>query len=632
MGTSPAAPASIAAASVAPADPSHTGMGAIPYNGGVTFRVWEIFGDSVSVVGDFNGWTPGANPLARDGASNYWSVDVPGATVGQAYKFYIPYAADPNRVPYRVDPYATSIQQSGGNMNALVASQDTQYISAGYQTPAWNQAVLYELHIPTFSTQPDGSSGTFASALAKLPDLADMGINAIEIMPLGEFDGITSTGYNPGYIFAVEDTWGGPDGFRDFVNQAHALGIAVIVDVVYNHLATTDLWQFDGWSDPATCPYDSNAVNGGIYFFQDYRAHTDFSHARFDFGRPEVCQYVYDNVMRWLVQRFADGLRFDSVVNIRAVQVNGSIVTSVPEGEAILQRINQGVQSSQGWKIMIAEDLQGDGAITAPISSGGLGFNAQWNNDFCGSLRYAAIAPDDSQRNIPGLASSIASISNGNAFQSVIYSENHDQDDPNHWQGGRLPALIGNGQFDTWFAKKQSTLAAAVILTAPGIPMLFEGQEFLEFNPFPNYGANPQPIDWSLRTQFAGIRNLYRDLIHLRRNWFNSTAGLSGPNTNVLPVFADNMLVYHRWNQGGPGDDVVVVCNFANQSYSNYSIGLPSSGTWRVRFNSDSSNYDAYFSNWNSYDTQADGPPLNGMPVSGTIGIAAYTCLIFSQD
>jgi 1,4-alpha-glucan branching enzyme len=623
------APAPAPPASIAPAALEHTGMGAIPYNGGVTFRVWSIFGDSVSVVGDFNAWTPGTTPLARDGGSDYWSVDVPGATVGQAYKFYIPYAADPNRQPYRVDPYAYSIDQAG---NALITEQTTFYIGEDYKTPNWNEAVVYELHIPTFSTQADGSAGTFASALAKLPDLADMGINAIEVMPLGQFQGITSTGYNSGYIFAVEDAWGGPDGFRDFVNQAHALGIAVILDVVYNHLGSTDLWQLDGWSQGGNCPYDPSEVNGGIYFFQDYRAHTDFSHARFDFGRQEVCQYVVDNVMRWLDKRFVDGLRFDSVVNIRAVQVNGSIVTEVPEGEAILRRINQTVQSSQGWKIMIAEDLQGQEFITAPVESGGLGFNAQWNNDFCYSLRNAALQPNDGQRNIAGLAASIAAVSNGNAFQSVLYSENHDQDDPNHWQGGRLPNLIGNGQSDSWFAKKQSTLAAAVVMTVPGVPMIFEGQEFLEYRPFPNYGASPDPIDWGRRTQFAGIRDLYRDLIHLRRNWFNNTAGLRGANTHVLPVLADNVVVYHRWQNGGPGDDVVVVCNFANQAYTSYAIGLPRGGMWRVRFNSDASAYDAYFQGWNSFDTQADGPPLNGMPFSGDIGVAAYTCIILSQD
>jgi 1,4-alpha-glucan branching enzyme len=618
-------------ASVAPAAAAHEGMGATLYEGGVTFRVWQMFGDSVSVVGDFNNWTPGATPLARDGGSgNSWSVDVPGAKVGQAYKFYIPYAADPGREAYRMDPYATSIEQSNGNMNALITAADTKYVSAGFSTPKWNEAVLYELHIPTFSTQVNGGAGTFATALTRLPDLADMGINAIEIMPLGEFEGITSTGYNPGYIFAIEDTWGGPDGFRDFVNKAHACGIAVIVDVVYNHLGGTDLWQFDGWSEAATCPYDGSPTNGGIYFFEDARAHTDFSHARFDFGRQEVCQYVYDNVRRWFEVRFADGLRFDSVVNIRAVQVNGQIVQDVPQGTTVLQQINQAIRNEQPWKITIAEDLQGWSAITTPVSEGGYGFTAQWNDAFCASLRGAATAPVDSGRDVTGLAGAIEAISGVNAFQSVVYSENHDQDDPNHWQGGRLPALIGDGQFDSWNAKKQSTLAAAVVMTAPGLPMIFEGQEFLEYAPFPNYGT-AQPIDWGLRTQFAGIRSLYKDLISMRRNLGGTTAGLSGTNTHVLPVFQDNVLVYHRWDQGGPGDDVVVVCNFSDQSYASYAIGLPRAGVWRVRFNSDSNAYDAYFGSWKSFDTTADGPALNGMPYSGSLGIGAYTCVVLSQ-
>ena len=111
--------------SVAPAASEHNGMGAIPYPGGVTFRVWSMFADSVSVVGDFNNWSPTATPLARDGSSNYWSVDVHGAVVGQAYKFYLPYAEKSGRNPSRMDPYARSIKQdSNGNMNAFIAGGD----------------------------------------------------------------------------------------------------------------------------------------------------------------------------------------------------------------------------------------------------------------------------------------------------------------------------------------------------------------------------------------------------------------------------------------------------------------------------------------------------------------------------
>ncbi len=630
--------------SVAPAASEHTGMGAIPYAGGVTFRVWSIFADSVSVVGDFNEWAPSATLLARDGTSNYWSADVPGAKAGDAYRFYVPNAANPAHQPLRMDPYARSITQDGkGNMNSVVASRDVAFDAGSYRTPPWNEAVIYELHIPTFNATPASgatplSPGTFDTAAIRLPELEKLGINAIEIMPLGQFSGNASTGYNPGYIFAVEDAFGGPDDFRIFVNAAHALGIAVILDVVYNHVDGLDLWQFDGWSmEDRFCSWCAPhpppvAVDGGIYFFQDSRAHTPFSHARFDVGRPEVAQYLFDNVTRWLEDRFVDGLRFDSVVSIRNIQDqydNWKLEQAEPNGIALLQRMTGHVQNNQPWKILIAEDLQGDASLTAPINTGGYGFNAQWDDSFCGKLRWAATAPSDNQRNIADLGSALAAMNGPNAFQSIAYSENHDKDDPR--QGGRLPAIIDAGKADNWYAKKQSTLAACVALTAPGIPMLFMGQEFLEYRPFPNFGGYPDPIDWDRKDTYKGIWTLYRDMIRLRRNLNNNTRGLSGRNVHVLPVFADNMLVYHRWDQGGPKDDVVVVCNFADQKYANYAIGLPNRGVWRVRFNSDARVYDAFFDNWPSFDTDASGPPLNEMPCSANISIGAYTCLLLSQ-
>jgi 1,4-alpha-glucan branching enzyme len=627
--------------SVAPAAPEHTGMGAIPYSGGATFRVWMLFADSVSVTGDFNGWAVPGVAMARDGGSNYWSVDVPGAKVGQGYKFYLPYKANPNHNAYRMDPYARSVKTDDGNiLNGVIASTDAAYEAGGYSTPPWNETVIYELHIPTFNADPPEPPGTFVSAMMRLPELAELGVNAIEIMPLGQYSGSASTGYNPGYIFAVEDAFGGPDGLRTFVNAAHAEGIAVILDVVYNHVDGLDLWQFDGWSvEGRTCPWCAPHpppvnVDGGIYFFQDDRAHTPYSHARFDAGRPEVCQYLFDNVTRWLEDRFLDGLRFDSITSIRNIQdqYNGyALVQPVPEGIALLQRFNQHVQGKQPWKIMIAEDLQGDPFITQPVDSGGLGFDAQWDDNFCYSVRGAATASNDSERNIAGLGFAIARMNGGSAFQSIVYSENHDKDDPGHSQGGRLPAIIGNGQADSWFAKKQSTLAACVVLTTPGIPMLFMGQEFLEYRPFPNYGSEPEPIDWTRKDTYNGIWTLYRDMIRLRRNWNNNTRGLSGRNVHVLPVSGDNMLVYHRWDQGGAGDDVVVVVNFANQRYANYEIGVPQPGMWRVRLNSDARVYDGYFDDWPSFDTEANGPGLNGMPYSASISVGAYTCLVLSQ-
>ncbi|HEV2576724.1 MAG TPA: alpha-amylase family glycosyl hydrolase [Acidobacteriaceae bacterium] len=634
MGTATAVPA--------PVSSTKSGMGSIPYAGGVTFRVWAKFASSVSVAGDFNSWSTTANPLAPDGTSGYWSVDVPGASVGDNYKFYIPGPG------LRVDPYAYSVFKdvAAGATNlqllwkAKVSSQTVTYdTSTGFTMPNWNEIVIYELHIGTFTTPAAGGQGTLITALNKLNSIGSQAtgvcFNAIEIMPLGQFLTVTSSGYNPGYIFAVEDTYGGPDAFRDFVNAVHGLQIAVILDVVYNHLGDTDLAQFDGWSIPGIqcqwCGY--SPVNGGDYFYQDASlGHTDYSHSRFDFGRTEVKDYLCDNVTRWLQMRFLDGLRFDSTINIRGIQYKGTLERDDANGIALLKEINQQVQAAQPWKLTIAEDLQNWSQITAPLTNGGYGFSAQWSDSLCFALRNAVIPSDDAARPMQPIVDALNALSGANAFKYVVYTENHDRDDPGSYLGGRLPDLIHPGQSNSWESKKRSTLAAAVILTAPAIPMIFEGQEFLAWQPFYNGEAQPAQIDWTMATTFAGITNLYRDMIHLRRNWFNNTRGLQGANLHILPIFADNMLVYHRWNQGGPGDDVIVVCNFANVGYASYAIGLPRSGMWRVRFNSDANTYDSSFSNWSSFDTTASGPALNGMPFSGNIGIGPYTCIILSQD
>jgi 1,4-alpha-glucan branching enzyme len=140
-------------------------------------------------------------------------------------------------------------------------------------------------------------------------------------------------------------------------------------------------------------------------------------------------------------------------------------------------------------------------------------------------------------------------------------------------------------------------------------------------------------MDWSRAWQFSGITNLYRDLIHLRRNWFNTTRGLRGQNTNVFKT--DNIskvIAYHRWDQGGPGDDVIVVLNFSNQGFTDYSLGIPRSGLWRVRLNSDWIGYDAYFGNWFSDDTESRAIGQDDLPFSANIGIGPYSAVILSQD
>ena len=243
-----------------------------------------------------------------------------------------------------------------------------------------------------------------------------------------------------------------------------------------------------------------------------------------------------------------------------------------------------------------------------------------------GTIRNNLITPERRRSRHERYSLDASQRFNADAFQRVIFTESHDADSNG---AQRLPEMIWPGNAWSWWSKKRSTLGAVAVLTAPGIPMLFMGQEFLASGWF----DDDRMLDWSNAWRFAGITQLYRDLIRLRRNWFNNTRGLRGQNVNVFHVNnTDKLIAMHRWDTGGAGDDVVILLNFSNRAYENYRIGFPRSGMWRVRFNSDSGAYDAFFGNWASYDTMADFPGLDNMPCSANVGIGPYSAVVLSQD
>jgi 1,4-alpha-glucan branching enzyme len=597
------------------------GMGAMPFDGGTGFRVWTPFASSLAVAGTFNGWNPANGPLTSEG-NGYWSTDVPNAKIDDQYKFVLtsPYRAG---LFWKNDPYVRSMTNSVGN--GIIADPSYAFQSTGYSTPAWNEMVIYELHVGSFLFDPNIPSkrGDFDTVVAKLGYLRDLGINTIQLLPSDEFPGDISWGYNPADIFAIEQIYGGPNGMRKLVDAAHSNGIAIIYDVVYNHLGPDDLdlWQFDGWNQNG---------QGGIYFYNDWRKTTQWADTRPDYGRGEVRQYIRDNALRWLEQRYCDGLRWDATGWIRNVYGNNNDPGSdIPDGWALMQWINSEIRNRQPWKISIAEDMQDNDYLTKDVGAGGAGFSSQWGAGFMHSLRNAIVQENDSGRNMYALRDFISQRFNANAFQRVLYTESHDEVAQSAGQK-RVPELIWPGNADSFFSQKRSTLGAALVFTAPGIPMIFMGQEFLEWGAW----SDANQLDWSKVDRFSGILNLYRDLIHLRRNWFDTTRGLKGHEINVHHVNNwDKVIAFHRWDQGGPRDDVIVVANFANRAYASYRIGFPRGGTWRVRFNGDWRGYSPVFSDHASYDLSAvSGGNSDNMPNGGDVSIGPYTALILSQD
>jgi 1,4-alpha-glucan branching enzyme len=596
-------------------------MGALPHSEGVTFRVWAPHAEAVSVSGTFNDWDREGITLARDppasapGApgswSGTWSVDVPGVMVGAEYRYLL---QTPAGVLSRIDPYARQVTSSVGN--AVVYDPDAfDWGDVTFDTPSWSDIVIYEMHIGTFGAR-NGTPGDFDRAIRRMPYLHDLGIGAIQVMPPFEYAGDVSWGYNPAHIFAIESTYGGPDAFKRFVQAAHEHGIAVIVDVVYNHLGPgdLDLWRFDGWAEGEW---------GGIYFYNDERAVTPWGNTRPDYGRGEVRAFLRDSALTWLEEFRADGLRFDSTLYIRTVDERPE--TELPDGWSFMVWLNNEIRVRQPWKLTIAEDLGDAALLTVPTDAGGAGFGARWDPAFLAVVRAALTAAEDSERDMASVAGAL--LGGGERpFSRVVYTESHD--DVANGQT-RLAEAVAPGDGGNWFARKRATLGSSITLTAAGIPMLFQGQELLEDRWF----DDTVPIDWSKSHRFAGILQLHRDLIALRRDTDGWSAGLKGPYTAIIRADdAAKVLAWHRWLEGGPGDDVVIVANFSTRPLLDLPMGLPWPGRWRIRLNSDSTVYDAQFGGGIADDLDADGGPLDDQPASGLVSVASYAVVILSQD
>ncbi len=590
----------------------HTRMGAIPIDGGVAFRVWAPHAHGVAVVGTFNAWDSRRAPMTSE-LNGFWYTEIAGVAVGDAYKFHL---STPDGEFDRIDPYARAVTSSVGN--AVVHESGFNWEGDDFELAPVNELVIYELHVGTFNDDDDAddSPGQFASVTARLGHLQRLGINAIQIMPVAEFAGDRSWGYNPAHIFSVELNYGGPLELKRFIKRAHQHGIAVLLDVVYNHLGPSDLdlWRFDGWSEND---------GGGIYFYNDARGVTPWGNTRPDYGRPEVRQFIRDNLFMWLEEYHIDGLRFDCTQFIRTV--DGSRASELPDGWSLLQRLSTEIAEAFPNRITIAEDLQNEASLTASTSAGGAGFDAQWDGKFVHPIRAAVIAAEDGQRSLVAIRDAICHGFGDNPFARVIYSESHDEVANGQ---ARVPQEIDPQDPTGWYAQKRSTLAAAMVFTAPGIPMLFQGQEFLEGAWF----RDSVPLDWDQNQQFHGIVLLYRDLIALRLNRTGQTRGLAGQNTDVYHLDdANKVLAMHRWHAGGPGDDVVVVANFMDTAQENYVVGFPAEGAWTLRFNSDWSGYSEAFEGYPSGDALALPGEYDGMPCHASVALGRYSVLIYSR-
>jgi 1,4-alpha-glucan branching enzyme len=586
---------------------THTGLGVKIDKQGAHFAVWAPFADSVSVTGDFTNWSQAGSALQKhkDGT---WVGYIEGVQVGQEYKYVI---TNGKKILQRNDPRA--LQLTAAQDATVITSPDFDWQGDNFVLPPRNLQVIYELHIGTFNRTDPATPGTFRDAAEKLDYLQGLGVNVIEVMPVCGTNMERWWGYEPTYLYSVEAAYGGRQAFKEFIRAAHQRGIGVIVDVVYNHLSpdgNLDLWQFDGWSEPD---------KGGIYFYSDWRIDTPWG-PRPDYGRKEVQAYIVDNARMWVEDCHVDGLRADAVFAIRNARGwDNDPDNDIADGWHLLQQINKAVHAANPHALTIAEDVASNAHITRPTARGGAGFDAQWETTFPNILRATIDPVDDNDRALAPIETELCKYYNDDAFQRIVYSESHDADANGQ---ARLNAEIAPQDSDGLFARRRSMLAAAVAFTAPGIPMLFQGQEFME----PGWFTHWNQLDWTRVESFPGTVQFYRDLTTLRRNLRGQTAGLTGQGYETLQCDeTSKVLAYHRWDKGGSQDDTVVILNFANTTHENYELKFPVSGTWKVRLNSDWQGYSPDFTNIHTDDVVVEH-------TTGKLTIAPYSVIILSQD
>lgn len=570
-------------------------LGATPTAAGTVFRVWAPNAASAAVAGSFDGWSASRNPLVRN--QGFWQALVPEASPGDEYKFVFD-----GRL-WRTDPRARRQTSSAGN-SVVVQPGAFSWSDAGWVAPEFEDLVIYELHVGTFSGEEDGATaypGRFRDAADRhLDHLVELGINAVELLPVTEFAGDRSWGYNPAFLYAVESAYGGPEDLRYFVDRCHSRGIAVVLDVVYNHMGASDLagnlLEYDGQE---------------IYFYPPGSGYRETPWGpRLDYGRVEVRDFVRENVRFWLEEFHLDGFRLDGTAY---VNVNS-------DGWRLLAEIAETVDRVSRKAIVIAEHLPNDPWVTRPTAEGGAGMDAQWNDAFHDNLRRAVREAAFGRPSMSAVADGLNAFGLGGGAKVVNYIESHDEAATD----GRVPVAADPADPGGEWAQGRSRVALGLCLFGAGIPMILQGQEFLEDRPFGD--GKEHRIRWGNRGRHAGFFRFAKDAVRLRTT---QPALRSSAPQNVYHVNdSARVLALHRWTSAG--EDLVAVASLSNDDFERYDLGFPLSGTWYEVLNGDGAAYGGRDFGSGGRIVAA-GPPLHGMPASAAIRMPRMGLLVFAR-
>jgi maltooligosyltrehalose trehalohydrolase len=536
-----------------------------------SFLVWAPRANQVDLcIGE-----PRERAIAMQAVGNgYYHAVAEAVSAGALYRYRL------NNEKERPDP-ASRYQPRGVHGPSQVADNRFRWNDSGWTGLPVERYVLYELHVGTFTPQ-----GTFDAVIARLATLKDLGVTAIELMPVAQFPGERNWGYDGVYPFAVQACYGGPLGLKALVNACHQLEIAVVLDVVYNHLG----------------PEGNYLADFGPYFTDLYKTPWGQAINFDDAESDEVRRYFIENALEWVTNFHIDALRLDAIHAI----VDNSARTFLEElGAAVHAR----AQALGRDVHLIPESNRNDARVVGAPEAGGWGFDAVWNDDFHHSLHVLLTGEQNGYYEdfcgIEDLADSYregflyvgqyskfrqkhygSSSKQIPAKRFVVYAQNHDQIG-NRRVGDRLSQSLS---FRQW------KLAAGIVLLSPYIPLLFMGEEYGERAPFEYFvshgdpslieavrrgrkgefarfgwtGDIPDPqseatflgskLNWDLQTagQHRILWHFYQELLRVRR----TAPPLAELDKNAMEVtsFAEEkVLLVRRWKASS---QILLVCHF----------------------------------------------------------------------
>lgn len=650
---------------------AHTPMGVRLIEGGATFRVWAPSAEHVYVVLDpLLHYSPKPeHRLNRDPESGHFSGFVPGVVDGTRYRYWV---VGRGGAGFKRDPYARELHYLDDlpsddyeHASGVVRDVDAyRWVAPAFRTPNFDELILYQLHVGVFFARGDDNhdrrnrGAKLLDAIDRIPYLADLGVTALQPLPLADLWLPRRRNYRGTDPFSLEVAYAvgqreletrylhrvnallaargaGPKTARElsshvnqlklFIDLCHLYGIAVIADVVYSHAGAAE--------DPQSLHYfdlpAERAPADDLYFAP---SGASWSGGRvFDFDKPDVRAYFIENARVWLQEYRADGLHY---THAHVIAEHG--------GARFLRDLTSTVRYLKPEAIQLAEYWADDRAAAVAPTPSGLGCDGARDDRLRDAVRATlqqATQGASAALDLDPLRDALYPRPGFDAqWRHCHCIESHDQlaaGDDLVAEKPRMAALAGAGDARSWYAASRCRVATGLLLTAPGIPQLFMGQEFMEDKPWNERSSAQQLfIYWDglggsdrVMTDF---HRYTRDLCWLRRQY----PALRGDGLNVFHVHnAHRVLAFHRWDARS-GQDVVVVASFNEHLFlaASYRLGFPKQGRWEEVFNSDA--YEKFpnpaaIGNYGGVD--AHGPPLDGLKCSAELTLPANGLLVFAK-